>query len=268
MHVHEVHVELLGEHLFHFFGLVLAQKPMVHEYAGQLLADGTCAQCGHHRRIHAAGKAQDHAVASHLLADCRHGVLDDRVHGPGGLKAADVEQEVAQQLVAVFAVTYLGMELRGEQLAFGAFHGGHGAYVGGRGDDETFGHAVHRIAVAHPYGLLGGSVAIQGAFALAHDHGRAVFALFGMAHRTAQRNGHNLLAVAKAQHGNAKLKHARVDLRGVFGVHAGRAAGQDDCGGVHGGKFVGRHVAGDDSRKHAQVSDAAGNELSVLCAEI
>ena len=78
----------------------------------------------------------------------------------------------------------------------------------------------------------------------------------------------DLLAVAKAQHGNAKLKHAWVDLRGVFGVHAGRAAGQDDCGGVHGGKFVGRHVAGDDSRKHAQVSDAAGNELSVLCAEI
>ena len=40
MHVHEVHVELLREHRLHFLGLVLAQQSMVHEHAGQLLADG------------------------------------------------------------------------------------------------------------------------------------------------------------------------------------------------------------------------------------
>ena len=34
VHVDEVHVELLREHLFHFLGLALAQKAVVHEHAG------------------------------------------------------------------------------------------------------------------------------------------------------------------------------------------------------------------------------------------
>ena len=49
VHVDEVHVELLREHLFHFLGLALAQKAVVHEHAGQLLADGAGAQRRHHR---------------------------------------------------------------------------------------------------------------------------------------------------------------------------------------------------------------------------
>ena len=54
MHVDEIHVELLGEHLFDLFRLVLTQKPMVHEHAHQLLADCLRAQCRNHARIHAA----------------------------------------------------------------------------------------------------------------------------------------------------------------------------------------------------------------------
>ena len=54
VHVHEVHVELLREHLFHFFGLVLAQQAVVDEHAGQLFADGLRAQRGHHGGVHAA----------------------------------------------------------------------------------------------------------------------------------------------------------------------------------------------------------------------
>ena len=57
VHVDEVHVELLREHLFHFLGLALAQKAVVHEHAGQLLADGASAQGRHHGRVHAARKA-------------------------------------------------------------------------------------------------------------------------------------------------------------------------------------------------------------------
>ena len=95
MHMHEIHVELLGEHLFDLFGLVFAEQAVVHEHAGQLLSDGACAQRRHHRRVHAARKTQNHAVFSNLRADCRHRILDDRVHGPIGLKAADAKQEVA-----------------------------------------------------------------------------------------------------------------------------------------------------------------------------
>ena len=53
MHVDEIHVELLGEYLFDLFRLVLAQKPMVHEHAHQLLADRLRAQRRNNARIHA-----------------------------------------------------------------------------------------------------------------------------------------------------------------------------------------------------------------------
>ena len=57
VHVDEVHVELLREHLFHLLGLAFAQKAVVHEHAGQLLADGASAQRRHHGGVHAARKA-------------------------------------------------------------------------------------------------------------------------------------------------------------------------------------------------------------------
>ena len=55
-------VELFREDFLHLFGLVLAQQAVVHEHAGQLLADGFRAQRGNHGGVHAAGKAQNHAV--------------------------------------------------------------------------------------------------------------------------------------------------------------------------------------------------------------
>ena len=42
-------------------GSFLHSRPVVHEHAGQLLADGFRAQRGNHGGVHAAGKAQDHA---------------------------------------------------------------------------------------------------------------------------------------------------------------------------------------------------------------
>ena len=91
MHMDEINVELLGEHFLHLLGLALAQKAVVHKHAGHLLADGTRAESGHHRGIHAAGKRQNHAVASDFASEIgRHG-LHQVVHGPVALKLADAE---------------------------------------------------------------------------------------------------------------------------------------------------------------------------------
>ncbi len=165
MHVHEIDVELAGEHLLHLFGLVLAQKAVVHEHAGKLLADSPCAQCGHHAGINPSRKAQNHAFLPHLRTDGGHRVIDDGIHIPSGLKPADAEQEVRQHLVAVRRVTHLGMELRGEKPALGAFHGSDRAHVGARRDREARGNLAHRVAMAHPHDLLGGRVAEKHAFA-------------------------------------------------------------------------------------------------------
>ena len=270
VHVHEVNVELLGEHLLDLFGLVLAQQAVVHEHAGQLAADGLRAERRHHGRVDAARKAQDDAVFAHLRANRGDGVLDDGVHGPVLLEAADTEQEVLQQVVTVRGVAHLRMELRGVQLALGALHGGDGADVGLRGHEEAFWRAAHGVAVAHPHGLLGGRVPVQGGSAVvrARERGRAVLALLGVAHFATQRDGHDLLSVAEAEHRDAQLQDLGVDGGGVLGVDAGGAAGEDDGGGGDGADFVGRDVARHDLGVDVQVAHAAGDQLAVLGAEV
>jgi hypothetical protein len=89
-----------------------------------------------------------------------------------------------------------------------------------------------------------------------------------MRHFPAERHGHGLLAVAEAEHGNAQAEDLRVDGRGVFRVHAGRTARQDDGRRRHGTHLVGRDVARHDLGIHVQIAHAAGDELPVLGAEI
>ncbi len=268
VHVDEVHVELLREHLFHFLGLALAQQTVVHEHAGQLLADGAGAQRRHYRRVHAARKAQDHTVVAHLGADGRHRVLDYGIHGPIGLKLAHAEQEVAQHRLAELGMAHLGVELRSEQFALGVLHGRHRAHLGARRDGEALGHAAHGIAMAHPHGLLARSAVEQRRLAGTRDDRRAVLALLGMRHLPAERHGHGLLTVAEAKHRNAQAENLGVDRGSILRVHAGRTARQDDSRRRHGAHLVGRDVAWHDLGIHVQIAHAAGDELPVLRAEI
>jgi hypothetical protein len=53
----DVHVPRKGVH--HLLCLVQAQQAVIHEYAGELLADRPVDQCRGHRRIHAARQAED-----------------------------------------------------------------------------------------------------------------------------------------------------------------------------------------------------------------
>ena len=51
---------------------VQAQQAVVHEHAGELVADGTVDQRRRHRGIHPAGQTQDHFIFAHLRADIFH----------------------------------------------------------------------------------------------------------------------------------------------------------------------------------------------------
>ena len=221
MHVHEVDVELLGEDFLDLLGLALAQKTMVHEDAGELLADGTSTQGCDHRGVNAARQAQDDAGIAYLLANLSNLLLHDVVHGPRGLKASNVEQEVGEQLLAMRGVTHLGMELRGVDALARTLHGGHGAHVGGSGDSEALGHNADGVAVAHPNALLLGSAVEQLRGALAVQVGMAVLAHLGVADSAAQRDSRDLMAIAETKNGNTELKDSRIDLGSILGIHAG-----------------------------------------------
>lgn len=102
-------------------------------------------------------------------------------------------------------MAHFGVELRGVDLAFGAFHSSHGAGVGGGGHREARGNLRHRVAVAHPYRLLGRRFGEECAGAHVQVS-CAVFALLGVADRAAQIDGDGLVPVAEAEHGQAQIE--------------------------------------------------------------
>ena len=90
----------------------------------------------------------------------------------------------------------------------------------------------------------------------------------GVGDLAAEALGHQLEAVAHAEHGDAGREDVVVDAGGTLGVHAGRSAGQDDrlrAAREHLGDRHGvRHDLGVDPR----LTDAAGDELGVLRPEV
>ena len=77
-----------------------------------------------------------------------------------------------------------------------------------------------------------------------------------------------LQAVTDAQHGNAELENVRVRQRRVFGIHTGRAAGQDHAFGRERGDFRGGRVVAQDHGVDVALADAARDDLRVLRPEI
>ena len=267
VHMDEVDVELLGEDFLDLLGLALAQQAVVNEHAGHLLADGAGAKGGDHGGVHTAGKRQDDAVLTDLLAELGGHGLDEVVHRPVLFELADVEEEVGEDLLAEFGVLNLGVELRGVDALLGVLHRGHRAYVGRCHHGEALGHVAHGVEVAHPHGLLGRG-ALEKRAALNVKRRGAVFAHLGVEHGTAERHRRDLMPIAKAEHRHAQLVDRRVDARGVFGVHARRASRQDDGGRRHLAYLLGGDVARHDLRVHMKVAHAAGNQLPVLRPEV
>ena len=162
---------------------------------------------------------------------------------------------------------HFGMELRGVDFAFGAFHCRYGAHVGRSRHGKAGGYFGNGVAVAHPYRLGRWRFCEQSA--PVHMQLRcAIFAHFRMANGAAQRYGRDLVPVAKAQHRQAQIENGRVDARRVFGVHACGAAGKDDCCRRHLAHFIGRDIARHDFGIHIQIAHAASNKLAILRAEI
>src|SRR5262249_33211748 len=63
-------------------GLALAQQPVIHEHAGEPVADGALHQRRRDRGIHSAGQPADGSPVADLLGDQRNLLVDDAPHGP------------------------------------------------------------------------------------------------------------------------------------------------------------------------------------------
>src|SRR5690606_12579835 len=110
--VHELHLEGVAEDADDLLGLALAEKTVVHEDAGEPVADGAMADEGRDRGIDAAREPADGLlVRADLRADLCDGFLGEGGGRPGRLELGDVEEEGAEDVETARGVRDLRVEL-------------------------------------------------------------------------------------------------------------------------------------------------------------
>ena len=113
----DVEAELVAQVLLHALEFVFAQHAVVDEDAGELAADGLVDQHSGDGRIDAAGEAADDVAVADFLADGFDGGLDEVGRGPVAGGAADVEDEVLEELRPERRVVDFGVKLHGPDAA-------------------------------------------------------------------------------------------------------------------------------------------------------
>ena len=204
---------------------VVAQQPVVDEDARQPIADGAMDQHRGHRGIDAAGEAADDlARRPDLLADPRRRFFDERGDRPVAAAAADVVGEVPQDLEAVIGVHDLGMEQQRIEAR-------------ARGDSiATIGAVALVAATAKPGRHRRDVVAVAGPHAKLRRDVREQRRLRASATRRPARgrtrddpsaatcppsdSGHQLHAIADAEHRNVQVEDRRVAFRRAVVIHA------------------------------------------------
>ena len=122
--------------------------------------------------------------------------------------------------------------------------------------------------MAHPHDLVVGGAAEQAGVSGHGGLGVPVLAGARATDGAAEGVGHGLEAVADAQDGHAGLENRGIDGGSTLLVHGGRAAGQDDGGGLLGEHVRHAHGVGDDLGVDVGLTHAARDQLGILRAEV
>ena len=234
----------------------------------QALADGAVQQHGHDRGVNAAGKGADHVLVAGLIGHFLDHAFHKGRHGPVGLDADNLEQEVLEHAFAVHAVVHFGVELHSVDFALFISHGSDFERAGAGRDSEAGRRHHNLVAVAHPYAGGRSDAVHQGAGRNEVEVGRAVFPREGLGQLPAKVLGQQLHAIADAEHGHAQFQKTGIQRRSVGFAHAGRAAGQNDGLGLHGGHLFGGGHTGVDFRIHPGFAHAPRDKLGNLRAVI
>mmetsp|Transcript_23401 Transcript_23401/g.53402 ORF Transcript_23401/g.53402 Transcript_23401/m.53402 type:complete len:244 (+) Transcript_23401:1050-1781(+) len=198
------------------------------------------------------------------------------LHDPVLRRAADTDTEVGQYFRTHRTVRHLRMKLQSVHVALHIFDSDVIGIVRSGDGAESLRKRVQFISVRHPHDHLvvdpvqkGGRASRLGAT----DVRLAVFAFLTGGHRPPERVGELLHAVAYSQHGNLavgdQFPDVGVDVGGSRVVDGVRAAREYDARQVFVGREDGgRHHAAVEFTVHAKLSDAAGDEMGVLRAEV
>ena len=244
---------------------------MVHEHAGELVADRLMDQQRRHRGINPARKPAQHPALADLRPDARNRLLLEGGHGPVALAARDVAHEILDQRRALRRMHHFRVEHQAVELALFIFDGRIGRVLG-----NAFHHKARRqlrdpVAMAHPHRMLGPvapHALEQGRRRLHRNLRPAEFPVVPALHLAAELRRQKHLAIADAEHRNPRLEH---DLRRPGAVcfrGRGRPAREDHRPGLHPGKSLGGLLEGDDFRINPHLAHPPGNELGDLGTEV
>ena len=265
----QVHIKGMAEDLFDGIRLALAEQSVIDEHADEVIADSFVEQYRGDGAVDAAGEGAEYLFADELFAVFGDLVLDEAVHLPVAGAAADVVEEVMEDLRAVLGMGDLGMELDGVDAAAFVAHRGGGALSCARGCGEALGRDRDIVAVAHPADAFAGNVVkedvvINGQLDLA-----VLAAVLGACDRAARHVGDQLTAVADTQQRDAQIEDRGVVVGRRRIVDAVGAAGEDDAGVARRLDLGdGDLVIGLDLGVDMVLAYAARNQLVVLAAEI
>jgi len=266
IHHFQFETQTVGENAFDALHLLGPHQAIVDQNADQLVANGPVDQGGGNAGIHPATEAEDDPFPSDLLPDILDGFFNERLHGPGGFAAADVENKILQDFPAPWRVGHFGMELNSIGISV-LDHGIGGVVRRGHGF-ETLGQLGDFVAVAVPDIELFGKPLEEGAFGFDVQDATAVLAAFAFLDFAGQVVGQQLHAVANAEQRNAEIENLLVRLGGLLGVNTGGPPGKDQPFGTKGQNFARRCIVRQDFGINLALADAAGNDLGVLGTKV
>ena len=269
--MHQRNVVVTAEQVDDGLAFVETQQPVIDEHAGELVADRLVNEHRRDREVDAAGQSADHPALADLPADFLDRLFLEGAHGPVAAALRDLADEVAEDLRALRRVHHLEMELRRVEPAL--LVGDHrDRRIGRRADDaEALRQPGHPVAVAHPDRILLALLpdTFEQRRVLGDQHlGAAEFAVVAGLDLAAELMRHRLLAVADAEHRDARLEQRLRRQGSVLVEHRGRPAGQDHGRGLHRGERLGRLLERHDLAIDLLLAHPPGDELGHLGAEI
>ena len=212
VHAHKIHIKQARERLLDKIALILAHQALIDKDACQLLSDRTAQQCRRDGRIHTAGQSQNHLLVPDLRTQLFDGIADKIIHHPVAGEAADTEQEIAQDILAVDAVRDLRMELHRVNLLLRTLERRARAVRRFRGDGKALRQLADKIGMAHPDRAACRNTVKEDAFCMRHGD-FAVFGFLACGDLAAQRIRDKLTAVADAENRDAERENLAADMR-------------------------------------------------------
>ena len=272
----EVHPEVRLERLAQELRFALAHEPVVDVDARQPVADRPMDERRRDSGVDPTRQRADDlalrtgrgGVRVDALADPVDRRLDEVRGRPGGNGPADAQHEVGEHVAAARRVHDLGVELDAIEVARWVGQARVGRGVRLRRRLETGREARDRVGVAHPDRLLGAEAGKDAVGRPDADDRRAVLALRRAHDVAAELAGHELRAIADAEHGQAAAPDGRVGLRGAVVVDGVGAAREDHALRAATLQLIERRVVWQELGVDVELAHAARDELRELAAEV